>query len=267
MSIFIQVAALGALGLVLGGALGYVGRIFAVKENENLIAIREALPGVNCGACGQPGCDGFATALIEGKAKTNECPVGGPDLSSRLSEILGVQEAEADKQTAYVHCYGTNNASKIHYAYNGIDNCNAAFLMPGSGPKACTFSCLGHGSCAVVCPFDAIDIIDAIAVINPDKCVACGLCIPACPKALITMVPVRAKIRVGCHSTDRGPLVRANCSAGCIACKICERHCPHDAINVVDNLAVVHYDKCVMCGICAEKCPTGVVGPRVENAG
>ena len=259
MSIIIQVVALGALGLVLGGALGYVGRIFAVKENEILVAIREALPGVNCGTCGYPGCDGFAAAVADGNAKTNECPIGGADLSAKLSEIMGVLDTATFKQVAYIHCCGSHDVAKTYYAYDGIDNCNAAYILPGSGPKACTFSCIGLSSCIDACPFGAIDIINTIAVVNPEKCMACGLCVPTCPKALIEIVPAAAKIRVQCHSTDRGPLVRANCSVGCIACKICERACPRDAIHVHNNLAVIDYNNCDMCGICMEKCPTKVI--------
>ncbi len=43
------------------------------------------------------------------------------------------------------------------------------------------------------------------------------------------------------------------------ACKICEKNCPFDAIHVIDNLAVIDYDKCKACGICANKCPKGVL--------
>ncbi|MBQ8733554.1 MAG: 4Fe-4S binding protein, partial [Anaerotignum sp.] len=34
---------------------------------------------------------------------------------------------------------------------------------------------------------------------------------------------------------------------------------PFDAIHVIDNLAVIDYDKCKACGICANKCPKGVL--------
>ncbi|MCL2376528.1 MAG: RnfABCDGE type electron transport complex subunit B [Defluviitaleaceae bacterium] len=257
--IVIQVVALGALGLVLGGALGAFGRVFAVKEDPNVAVIREVLPGINCGACGHPGCDGFAIAVADATAKTTDCPVGGQDLADKLAEIMGVDVTPAARLTAYVHCCGDTAHAKTNYAYDGIGDCNATSLMPGNGPKACTFSCIGHGSCVAACPFDAISIVNSIAVINSEKCVACALCIPICPKALIEIVPDEAKIRVECHSTDHGSLIRKNCSAGCIGCKLCEKACPHDAINVIDNLARVDYDKCTLCKICMEKCPTKVI--------
>ncbi|MEG0941780.1 MAG: 4Fe-4S binding protein, partial [Oscillospiraceae bacterium] len=43
---------------------------------------------------------------------------------------------------------------------------------------------------------------------------------------------------------------------GCIGCGKCQKSCPSEAIQVVNNLAVVDYAKCVGCGACVEGCPT-----------
>ena len=43
-------------------------------------------------------------------------------------------------------------------------------MMQNGGPKACTFGCLGEGSCVAACPFDAIHIQDGIAVVDKDAC-------------------------------------------------------------------------------------------------
>ncbi len=41
----------------------------------------------------------------------------------------------------------------------------------------------------------------------------------------------------------------------CIGCKICEKHCAHDAIHVnEDRKAVIDYNKCVGCGQCVALC-------------
>lgn len=37
------------------------------------------------------------------------------------------------------------------------------------------------------------------------------------------------------------------------------KNCPHDAVHVIDNIAVIDQDKCFGCGICAEKCPKKVI--------
>ena len=65
MDIFAILAAalvMSALGLVFGALLGVTGRVFAVPTNPKVDALRECLPGANCGACGFPGCDGYAAA-------------------------------------------------------------------------------------------------------------------------------------------------------------------------------------------------------------
>jgi ferredoxin len=41
--------------------------------------------------------------------------------------------------------------------------------------------CTKCGSCASVCPSEAISEGDAQYKIDPDKCVDCGLCVDECP--------------------------------------------------------------------------------------
>ena len=52
-----------AVGLFIGVFLGVAGKKFAVEVDEKEVAVREALPGNNCGGCGYPGCDGLAAAI------------------------------------------------------------------------------------------------------------------------------------------------------------------------------------------------------------
>ncbi|MPN07876.1 Electron transport complex subunit RsxB [bioreactor metagenome] len=131
--------------------------------------------------------------------------------------------------------------------------------LAGGGAKSCSYGCLGLGSCVKACPFNAISIVDGIAVVDQETCVACGNCVSACPKHLIELLPINKKVKVQCNSKDTGKVVVSNCSNGCIACKICEKSCNFDAIKVIDNLAVIDYDKCKNCGVCANKCPKHVI--------
>ena len=59
-----------------------------------------------------------------------------------------------------------------------------------------------------------------------------------------------------CSNRDKGAVARKVCTNACIACKKCEKNCPSGAIRVVDNLAVIDYEKCTDCGACIEGCPT-----------
>ena len=51
------------------------------------------------------------------------------------------------------------------------------------------------------------------------------------------------------------------CSNACIGCMKCEKICKFDAIHVVDNVAVIDYDKCKNCKMCAKACPKGAIEP------
>lgn len=79
--ILIAAALVGGTGLVIGLLLGVAGKKFAVEVNEKEIAVREQLPGNNCGGCGYPGCDGLAAAIAAGKAPVNGCPVDGNEVA------------------------------------------------------------------------------------------------------------------------------------------------------------------------------------------
>ena len=63
-----------AVGLFIGVFLGVAGKKFAVEVDEKEVAVREALPGNNCGGCGYPGCDGLAAAIAKGEAPVNVFP-------------------------------------------------------------------------------------------------------------------------------------------------------------------------------------------------
>ena len=85
MNVVYAVASIGGLGVVFGGFLGYASKIFAVEEDPKIGLIQAELPGANCGGCGYPGCSGCATAIVEGKAPTNACPVGGAKVAEKVA--------------------------------------------------------------------------------------------------------------------------------------------------------------------------------------
>ena len=264
-AIIFAIVSIGGLGIIFGAILGFASKIFAVDEDPRVGMVQECLPGANCGGCGYPGCGGLAAAIVAGKAPVNSCAPGGAKAAAAIAEVMGVVAEETEPMVAFVKCGGTCDKAQNKYEYDGIDDCIMASQLAGASSKACAYGCMGLGSCVKACKFDAIKIENGVAVVNPDLCVACGKCVSTCPKKIIDLVPKKKKVKVQCSSKDMGKAVMSVCSAGCIGCKICEKTCKFDAIHVIDNIAVIDYDKCKNCGMCANKCPKKVItGYRVE---
>lgn len=257
--IILAAVLVGGVGLFIGVFLGVAGKKFYVETDEKEAKIREALPGNNCGGCGYPGCDGLAAAIVKGEALINGCPVGGAPVAKAIGAILGEEVTDSVRMTARVKCSGDCNRAKTEYHYDGIKDCEMLSFIPDGGAKTCNYGCLGYGSCVKACKFDAIHIINGIAVVDKEKCKACGACVAKCPKQLIELVPYEQKVRVVCNSKDKGKAVMNSCTVGCIGCKKCEKNCPTGAIAIQDNVAHIDYEKCTNCGLCAENCPRGCI--------
>lgn len=258
-SIGIAVAVVGITGLLIGLLLGAAAKIFRVAVNEKEVRVRELLPGNNCGGCGFAGCDGLAKAIAEGNAPVNACPVANSAIHEQIGEVVGKKSKATERMVAFVKCNGTCDKTQTKYEYHGIADCKKAAVVPGGGDKACSYGCLGYGSCVKACKFDAIHVINGIAVVDKEKCVACGKCVAECPKNLIELVPAKIEHLVMCSSKDKGKDVRTVCQTGCIGCMICVKQCEFDAVHVENNLAYIDPNKCTGCGKCAEKCPQKII--------
>ena len=252
--ILLAAVIVGGTGLFIGVFLGISGKKFAVETDERWEAIVDALPGNNCGGCGYAGCSGLATAIVAGEAEVNACPVGGAPVAEKIGEIMGVDVSAQERKTAFVKCAGTCETAKDEYKYSGIKDCIMASQMQNGGAKGCSYGCLGYGSCVEACPFDAIHIIDGIAVVDREACKACGRCVKVCPKHLIELIPYKQKTFVQCNSNDKGKSLMEVCQSGCIGCRLCEKNCEAQAITVNNFLARIDPEKCTNCGVCAEKC-------------
>ncbi len=256
--VLIALAIVGGVGLVSAVLLSLASKFLFVPENEKVKAVREALPGVNCGACGYSGCDEYAKAVAENGEKTNLCVPGADDVAANVAEIMGKEAEDVIEMMAVVHCNGTCDARSKTSDYKGIPTCKGMTMNYG-GNITCTAGCLGCGDCANACPVSAIGMQNGVAFIKRGECIGCGLCVKTCPKNLIELVPEILFTKVLCRNTEKGAVARKNCTNACIGCKKCEKECPTGAITVENNLASINYELCADCGQCVAVCPTGCI--------
>lgn len=258
--ILLAVLLVAGIGLVAGAGLAIASVLMAVPRDEKAEQITELLPGANCGACGYSGCAGYAAALAKGEAPQGLCAPGGKETVVQIAAVLGTEAVDVQRKAAVVHCQGNCAHTSNRMQYVGIQSCAAAVqLYRGAG--SCSYSCIGFGDCAAVCTEQAIMLCDGVAHVDPDRCGACGLCVTACPKQLITLVPDAPQAVVRCANRDKGAVTRKVCTAGCIGCMKCQKVCEAGAVNVQDNLAVVDAALCTGCGKCEAACPQHCIVP------
>jgi Na+-translocating ferredoxin:NAD+ oxidoreductase RNF subunit RnfB len=248
-----------ALAFVLGTALGFFRKFFAVPHDPMIDRIREVLPGANCGACGFPGCDNYAAAIAAGNAGVSSCTVGGPSVAEKIASLTGIAGGEVVQTITVLACQGSSMHAPVKGNYIGLQTCRGAKLAGGT--KLCSWGCLGFGDCVKVCKFDALEMSEyRLPKVNYAKCTGCRVCVAECPQALLKNI---AKDQKGAMPlcSNLNPvkqMVIKTCKIACIKCGLCVKNCPRQCISLSANIPVVDFSKCTSCGNCTEKCPTKV---------
>lgn len=266
---------LTAIGLA-SAALIYLVNVVVPRKVQGLEKTEEIagiLPGINCGACGKPGCFAYAQALTKDTDVITKSPCAfvllDDEKLGQLEKALGVTlDASEMNKKALIHCNGN---SEIIYKYSGVETCKGAAQLL-SGYRKCPYACLGIGDCLVVCPQNAISIKpeNGMAVVDPEKCTGCGLCITECPLNLIELVPAGTKIAFLCNYQPLRDIPgREKCDAGCTHCRKCFNICKHEAITWNKEKAIPEFDieKCTRCYECIEICPNHTLAERIETKG
>ena len=157
-NVLYAILVLGCMGAVFGLVLAIASKVFAVKTDERLEPLIEALPGANCGGCGFSGCAAYAQAVLEGKARIGKCAAGGKSCADTMAKIMGQEPVEMERMVAMVTCHGVDAIPKGNY--EGLRDCISASRVAGKGPMLCEYGCLGFGNCVKVCPTGAIRITE-----------------------------------------------------------------------------------------------------------
>jgi formate dehydrogenase beta subunit len=241
--------AIGGIGLVASLLLGIASKIFYVAVDPTILAITEALPGANCGACGFAGCSSCAKAIAKGKAKPDACLAGGADAALSVAEILGVTIEVKEPDKARLGCTYNVEAADTKFRYDGARDCRAATML-FDGSKVCEIGCLTLGTCVNACPFDALSIgPNGLPEVNEYLCTGCGTCEAICPKGIITLTSQTRRIQ-HLYTTDE-------CTSPC------QRTCPAgiDIPEYIRQINQGNYNQAVM--VIKEKNPLPLTCGRV----
>jgi len=235
-------ATLLGVGLIFVVILTVAHAKLKVERDPTVEAIEAVLPGANCGGCGLAGCSAYAEAVARDHGLMGKCGPGGEALVREIAAILGIEAAAAAPVRAMVHCSAKADDRMNPARYRGCLRCSEADVVTGA--MGCPYGCLGYGDCEDVCEFDAIHMVDGLAVVDYERCVGCGACAKACPRALITMEPLKEDplLLVWCSTHDKAKEVRGYCKVGCIGCGLCAKMAP-EMFRMEDGLAVIDYEK------------------------
>ncbi len=242
VTVLLAAALLLLLALAMAYILGWANRAFHVDVDPKVAAIEQALPGANCGGCGYIGCSEYALAVAGGNCELTLCGPGGVSCIESMAGIMGIDISEAAPYRAVVHCAATadQRMPAVKPIYRGEQTCTAANLVAGF--QGCIYGCLGLGDCVRSCEYDAIHIVDGLALVDYDHCIGCKACAAACPRNIISMIPFKADrmLVVACSNHDTGLDVKAVCQIGCIGCSACARK--SDEISMEAALPTIDYE-------------------------
>ncbi len=206
-----SVLVLFGIGFTAAVILAVASKVLYVYEDPRIAQVEGVLAGANCGGCGFPGCAGAAHGVVEGKAGATVCVIGGEEVATNVATIMGLEFSAMEKQIAFVDCTGGLRAEEI-YGYEGVKDCRAQSMLY-DGNKMCPEGCLGLGTCITACQFGAIEMgPDGYPVVDPNLCTACGGCAQVCPRGVITIWGMSARI------------IHLNEETDCLA--PCRQRCP-----------------------------------------
>ena len=129
--------------------------------------------------------------------------------------------------------------------------------------------CVLCAMCERICPKNAISLkkqvsneIDNLLQIDEKKCVQCGLCAYICMFNALNIkhltFEVINKNEVLMEKIGGLPELKSRITINydsCNSCKACQKICPRNAIDYLEDQIKINENKCIKCGWCASICP------------
>ena len=234
----------------------------STEEDEDKVRATCGYGCIACGECERVCPEGAVTIQNNHAVIDYEKCVGCSACTVKCKKKI-IVDTEHDltvlkEKVAFVRCSEGKKALAL-YQEIGIETCEEAAKLDAKALGICTTGCCGLGSCTKVCRYDALKIVDGVAVVDPDKCVGCRDCTYACPRGLLTMVPYKGQKMVPCASTDDYEDKALVCDSGCIGCWDCKANCPNGAIFEEEKHAVIDPSLCDDCNMCQYVCQRDMI--------
>ncbi len=254
----ISSAILAGIATLLGTILAIAYKYLQVEEDPRKDLVVDLLPGSNCGACGQPGCQAFADKLLLNEIAPGKCSVSSSAKIEEIADLLGVEATQEIKKVARLKCAGGEGSALKLASYKGEQSCRAA-IQVNKGGRACEWGCLGFGDCEVACTFQAISMTEEfLPKVSIDKCTACNDCVEVCPLDLFVLQSVEEKLFVQCNSPITGEKATAACRVACDGCSRCVSDSEPGVLEMENGLPRIRFPE--KTGIEASfRCPTGAI--------
>lgn len=251
---------MGGLTFCFSLILAVSNRLLHVEGDPRVEGLQELLPGANCGACGEAGCQVFAESLAIGEHQASDCSVASADIIDSIADFLDIDPGIQIKRVARLHCAGGLAQAHQLAEYRGFESCSAAALV-SCGGKGCPWGCLGLGDCHIVCQFDAIKMNNnGLPQVDTELCTACGDCVEACPQDLFEILPLEKQLLLQCRNPLAGEDATALCSVACDGCGKCAADANPGSVRMEKNLPFISYEEETSQNRNAiKRCPTGAI--------
>jgi len=126
--------------------------------------------------------------------------------------------------------------------------------------------CIGCSECISECPVNCIELETPAPVhIDQDNCVYCGKCVDKCGFNAITLIEEYFQVKDGKIFYIREELSKPRTGeivtdiSACMACGVCVKKCPTQALKLEKDEIRVDNDKCILCGQCDVLCPVNAI--------